>query len=184
MHSLTTVVVRTPLDTAVLMPEIKAAVYASGSEQPIYDVQTIQQILSQSMSSQRLSMILLGTFAGLALLLACVGVYGVISFSVTQRIQEIGIRMALGAERQNIFRMVIGHGLRLVLIGLAIGAGVALLLTRLLSSFTHLLYGVRSSDPLTFIAASIVLIGVAILACYIPARRATKVDPLDTLKAG
>ena len=80
MHSLTTVVVRTPLDTAVLMPEIKAAVYASGSEQPIYDVQTIQQILSQSMSSQRLSMILLGTFAGLALLLACVGVYGVISF--------------------------------------------------------------------------------------------------------
>jgi putative ABC transport system permease protein len=90
--------------------------------------------------------------------------------------------MALGAERQNIFRMVIGHGLRLVLIGLAIGAGVALLLTRLLSSFTHLLYGVRSSDPLTFIAASIVLIGVAILACYIPARRATKVDPMVALR--
>jgi ABC-type antimicrobial peptide transport system permease subunit len=142
----------------------------------------MQQLVSQSMSSQRFPMILLGAFAGLALLLASVGIYGVISYSVAQRVNEFGIRMALGAEKQNIFRMVVGHGLRLALGGLAIGAVVALILTRVLSSFSHLLYGVGTGDPLTFITVSLLLTVVALLGCWIPARRATRIDPLVALR--
>jgi predicted permease len=177
----TTVMVRTPLDLSTLMPAITKEVYASGSDQPIFDVQTMQQIISESMSSQRLPMILLGAFASLALLLASVGIYGVISYSVTQRVHEIGIRMALGADTRNIFRLVIGQGLRLVLAGLAIGATAALILTRLLSSFSHLLYGVGASDPVTFAVVSLVLTVVAIMACYFPARRAALVEPMVAL---
>ena len=127
-------------------------------------------------------MILLGAFAGLALLLASVGIYGVISYSVAQRVHEIGIRMALGAKKRNIFRMVIGQGLRLTLFGLAIGTITALILARLLSSFSQLLYGVGTKDPLTFTAVSLLLAGVAILACFIPARRATHLDPMIALR--
>ncbi|MGC1619979.1 MAG: ABC transporter permease [Candidatus Acidiferrum sp.] len=177
-----TVVIRTPLDAAAVMPAIKSAVYAVGGEQPVYNVQTMREIVSRSMSSRRFPLILLGTFAGLALLLASVGIYGVISYSVSQRIHEIGIRMALGAGKQNVFRMVVGHGLRLALAGLAIGTVAALILTRVLSSFSHLLYGVGTNDPVTFIAVSFVLAGVAILACYVPARRATRVDPMVALR--
>jgi putative ABC transport system permease protein len=122
--------------------------------------------------------ILLGGFAILALLLASVGIYGVISCSVTLRVREIGIRMALGAQRRDVFRMVIGQGLRLALAGLLIGAVGALLLARLLSSFSRLLYGVRTNDPLTFVAVSLVLVGVSVLACYLPARRASRFDPM------
>jgi putative ABC transport system permease protein len=164
------------------MPAIKAVVYGAGSDQPIFNVQTMQQIVAESMSSQRFPMILLGAFAVLALLLASVGIYGVISYSVTQRVHEIGIRIALGAEKRDVFRMVVGQGLRLALAGLAIGAAAALILTRSLSSFSHLLYGVRASDPLTFVTISVVLTAVAVLACFIPARRATHVDPLVALK--
>jgi ABC-type antimicrobial peptide transport system permease subunit len=177
-----TVTVRTQLDTATVIPAIKAAVYGTGSEQPVYSVRTMQDLVAQSMSAQRFPMTLLGAFAGLALLLASVGIYGVISYSVAQRVNEIGIRMALGAEKQNIFRMVVGHGLRLALAGLAIGAAAALILTRLLSSFSHLLYGVGTNDPLTFTAVSLLLAAVAVLACYVPARRATKVDPMVALR--
>src|SRR4029077_10054925 len=179
-----TVVFRTPLETATVMPAIKAAVYGAGGEQPVYDIQTMQEIVSQSMSSKRFPMILLGVFAALALLLASVGIYGVISYSVTQRVHEIGIRMALGAEKQNIFGMVIAQGLRLALAGLVIGAGAALVLTRLLVTFANLLYGVKASDPLTFIAVSTLLTAIAVLACYIPARRAMRVDPLVALRYG
>ena len=164
------------------MPAIKAAVFGAGSDQPIYNLQTMPQIVSESMSSQRFPMILLGAFAALALLLASVGIYGVISYSVTQRIQEIGIRMALGAAKRQIFQMVIGHGLRLAVAGLMTGTAVALILARLLSSFSHLLYGVGASDPVTFAGVSLVLIGAAILACYIPARRASRVDPMVALR--
>jgi ABC-type antimicrobial peptide transport system permease subunit len=142
----------------------------------------MQQIVSESMSSQRLPMILLGVFAALALMLASVGIYGVISYSVTQRVQEIGVRMALGAEKGQIFQMVIGQGLRIAIVGLTIGATAALILARLLSSFSHLLYGVGPSDPVTFASVSLVLTGVAVLACYIPARRASRVDPMVTLR--
>ena len=134
------------------------------------------------MSAQRFPMILLGAFAVLALLLASVGIYGLISYSVTQRVQEIGVRMALGADQRNILYLVIGQELRLALVGVAVGTASALLLTRTLSSLSHLLYGVGPGDPLTFAAVSIVLLGVAALACYIPARRAAKVDPMVALR--
>jgi putative ABC transport system permease protein len=125
---------------------------------------------------------LLGTFAGLALLLASIGVYGVISYSVTQRTHEIGIRMTLGAEKRTVFRLVIAKGIRLAAVGLAIGVLAALILARVLSSFSHLLYGVGAGDPLTFLAVSLLLMAVAIFACYIPARRAMRVDPMTALR--
>ena len=177
-----TVVVSTPLDTAAVMPAIKAAVYGASEDQTVYGVQVMQEALSRSLSSQRFPMVLLGVFAGLALLLASIGIYGVISYSVVQRVHEIGIRMALGAERRDVFRMVIGHGLRLTLAGVAIGAATALILTRLLSSFSRLLYGIGAGDPATILAVSTALIGVAILACYVPASRAMRVDPMEALR--
>jgi ABC-type antimicrobial peptide transport system permease subunit len=177
-----TVTVRTPLDTAAIMPAIKAAVYGAGSDQPVYAVRTMQQIVKDSMSPQRFPMILLGAFAVLALLLASVGIYGVISYSMTQRLREIGIRMALGAVKRDVLRMVLGQGLRLTLGGVAVGVVAALVLTRVLLSFSHLLYGVSAGDPWTLIAVSLVLIGAALLACYIPARRAARLDPMMALR--
>jgi len=177
-----TIVVRTPLDVASVMPAIKSAVYGAGSDQPIFNVETMQQIVSESMSSQRFPMILLGAFAALALLLASVGIYGVISYSVAQRIHEIGIRMALGAHKRDVFRMVVGQGLALALAGLAIGVVAALILTRVLSSFSLLLYGVGASDPVTFITVSVMLLFVTVVACYIPTRRAMRVDAMVALR--
>ena len=177
-----TVVVRTPLDSASLMSAIKQAAYGADSAQAVYSVRTMQELVSESMSPQRFPMVLLGLFAGLALLLATVGIYGVISYSVKRRVLEIGIRMALGASRLNVFRMIIGQGLRLALIGLALGIAIAFALMRLLSGFSHLLYGVGANDGTTFASVSIVLIGVAFLACYIPARRAAKADPMEALR--
>ncbi|HEX8838498.1 MAG TPA: ABC transporter permease [Candidatus Acidoferrum sp.] len=178
----TKILVRTPLDVATIMPAIKSAVYAGGSAQPVYDVKTMPQIVAESMSSQRFPMMLLATFATLALVLASVGTYGVVAYSVSRRVGEIGIRIALGATKPDVFRMVIGNGLRLACTGLAIGIAVALVLARLLSSFAQLLYGVRANDPLTLFAVSAVLVGVAALASYVPARRATRVDPMVSLR--
>jgi predicted permease len=176
------IVVRTPLDAAKLIPAIKGVVYQGSNYQPIYNVQTMQQIISNSMSEQRFLMILLGAFAVLALMLASVGIYGMISYSVTRRVQEIGVRMALGADKAKVLRLFIGQELKLVLSGIAIGTTGALVLTRTLRSFSHLLYGVGSWDPLTFGTVSIVLIALAALAAYVPARRATKVDPMVALR--
>jgi predicted permease len=181
-YSDASIIVRTPLAPAIVIPAIKAMVYQAGSDQPIYNVQTIRQIVADSMSGQRFPMILLGAFAGLALLLAAVGIYGMISYSITRRVQEIGIRMALGADKRNVLRLFIGQELRLVFAGIVVGAVGALILTRTLSSLSHLLYGIGSSDPMTFAVVSAVLISVAALACYIPARRATKVDPMVALR--
>lgn len=178
----TAILVRTPLSAATIIPAIRKVVYGISRDQPIYNVQTMQQIASESMSTQRFPMILLGAFACLALVLASIGIYGVISYSVAQRVHEIGIRMALGAEKRNILGMVIGQGMQLALAGLVIGAIAALILTRALSSFSHLLYGVAAGDPLTFFAVSLVLTFVAVLACYIPARRAMRVDPMVALR--
>jgi putative ABC transport system permease protein len=177
-----TLILHTSFDTAAVMPAIRRAVYGAGRNAAVYDVRSMQDIISESMSSQRFPMILMGAFAALALLLAFVGIYGVISYSVAQHVHEIGIRMALGAEKQDVFRLVIGHGLRLALAGLVIGAAAALVLARLISSFSNLLYGVGTGDPATFVSVSLVLTGVAFLACYIPARRATKVDPIVALR--
>jgi predicted permease len=177
-----TVLIRTPLAPAAIIPAIRRVVYGAGRQQTVYDVQTMEQFVSESMSAQRLPMVLLGTFAALGLILACVGIYGVISYSVAQRFHEIGIRMALGAQKRDVLRMVIGKGLTLALAGVAVGLAAALILTRILTAFSSLLYGVKPDDPLTFLGVSLILTSVALLACYIPARRATKVDPMVALR--
>jgi putative ABC transport system permease protein len=146
---------------------------------PIYHVETLDQYLAQSVATPQFITLLLSGFSGLALLLACLGIYGVISYIAVQRTHEIGIRMALGAEKGDVLRMIIGEGLRPTLAGVAIGIFGALRLTRLLSS---ILYGVTPTDPFTFAAVSLILIGVALLACYIPARRAAKADPMLALR--
>src|ERR1700688_1095472 len=178
----TWVVLRTPLDASMVLPEIRKAIHAAGSDQTIYHAQTMPEIVSESMAPQRFPLILLGSFATLALLLVSIGIYGVISYSVTQRVHEIGIRLALGAEKRDVFRMVVGQGLTLAFPGLAIGITAALILTRLLLSFSSLLYGVGASDPATLASVSAVLIGVVIVACYLPARRAMRVDPIVALR--
>ncbi len=139
----------------------------------------LSQIVSESSEQQRFVALLLGLFAGLAVVLASVGIYGVISYSVVQRMHELGIRMALGAGGRDVLSMVLGEGLRLALYGVGAGLVGALVLTPLMSS---LLYGVRPTDPATFAAVSLVLTVVALLASYVPARRATKVDPMVALR--
>ncbi len=177
-----TFAVRTQLDSAVMLPAIKNAVYGASGDQPVYNIRTMRDLVSGSMARQRFPMILLVAFAALALLLASLGIYGVISYSTAQRVPEIGIRMALGAAKWDVLQMLIGQGLRLAAIGIVIGAFAAAVLTKTLSSFSHLLYGVRATDPLTFIAVSLCLIIAALLACYIPARRAAKLDPMTALR--
>jgi|SRR5664280_1478705 ABC-type antimicrobial peptide transport system permease subunit len=139
----------------------------------------MNQMVADSLASQRFSMILLSLFAALALLLASIGIYGVISYVVSERTREIGVRMALGAERMDILRIVLGSGGKLLVIGVGAGIIVALALTRLMSS---LLYGIRATDPLTFVAVTLLLSVVALLACYLPARRASMVDPIVALR--
>jgi predicted permease len=145
----------------------------------LYDVRPMQEIVSRTISTQRLTMFLLSVFSSLALILSAVGIYGVISYLTSQRTHEIGVRVALGASRQDVLRMVLGGGMRITLIGVAIGLAAAFGLTRLI---TKLIYGVGASDPLTFLAVAILLSGVALFACYIPARRAMRVDPIVALR--
>jgi putative ABC transport system permease protein len=142
----------------------------------------MQDVVSRSMGRQRFPTVLLVVFAGVALVLACVGTYGVISYSTNQRMHEIGIRMAVGATRMDVVQMIVGQGVRLSLKGIVIGTFGAIMCGRALPSFSHLLYGVESSDPLTLVGVSFVLIITAILACYIPARRAARLDPAIALR--
>ena len=158
---------------------IRSALHQINSRSVVYNVESMEGILSDSLSSRRFAMILMGVFAALALLMASVGTYGVISYLTSQSTHEIGIRMALGAERSTVLKMVVGQGIKLALIGIGIGVGASFVLTRFLSG---MLYGVKPSDPVTFISVSLILIAVALAACYIPARRASKVDPMVALR--
>ncbi|HEY6290078.1 MAG TPA: ABC transporter permease [Terriglobia bacterium] len=172
-------VVRTDSDPLSLAPSLRRVVHDLDREVPVTQVITGEQIVSHSLASRRFSMVLLGLFAGLALMLAAIGIYGVISYAVTQRTHEIGIRMALGAERGEVLKLVVGQGLALAFVGVAIGLAGAFALSRLLAG---LLYAVKPTDPATFAVVSLVLTAVALLASYIPARRATKVDPMVALR--
>jgi ABC-type antimicrobial peptide transport system permease subunit len=145
----------------------------------VYHVRTMDSVVSGSIATKRFSMLLLSVFAALALLLSAVGIYGVISYLVGQRVHEIGIRMALGAQQWDVLRLVIGEGARMALIGIAAGLVAAVAMTRLMA---NMLYGVTTHDPLTFFGVTIVLAGVALAACYIPARRAVRVDPIVALR--
>ena len=173
------VVLRSDEAHPATLDAIRNAVTTMNGQQFIYNVRSFDEIISKSLAAQRFSMILLGAFAALALLLASVGIYGVISYLVGQRTHEIGIRMALGAERLHILRLILGSGGILALAGVGLGLASALGLTRLMAS---LLYGVRFTDPLTFAGVAMLLLFVALLACYIPARRAAKVDPMVALR--
>jgi putative ABC transport system permease protein len=167
-------------DASELTPTVRAAVKAFDAKQIIWRTQTIEQLLSTSVAPRKFNMMLLGIFAGVALVLAAVGLYGVMSYSVSWRTQEIGIRMALGAKRTDVLRMVVRQGMMMTLIGLAFGLVGVIALSRVM---VGLLYGVSPTDPLTFTGVSIVLLLVALLACLIPARRATRVDPIVALRS-
>jgi predicted permease len=179
MATVVAVVLRTEGDPTAVMVGVRRAVAEIDSREAVYNVQTLDTVISNSFAARRLSMILLGIFAALALVLACVGIYGVISYLVGQRTREIGVRMALGAQPSDVLRLVIGHGTKMALIGVAIGIGAALGLTRLMA---NQLFGVSAYDPLTFAGVAVLLIIVAVAACYIPARRAMRVDPMVALR--
>lgn len=182
LYSGLTVVARTRLQTSSLLPQLHVAISGPNGGEPIYDVESMRDIIADSMTEQRFPMVLLSAFAGFALLLASLGTYAVISYSMTRRTAEIGIRMALGAQRGSVFRMVIREGTRLAIAGVLLGIVAALILGRALSSFSHLLYGVRAQDPVTLAAVSLVLISASLIACYLPARRATRTDPMIALR--
>ncbi len=174
-----TVLLKAAGDPNQLIAAVRQQVKAIDSDQPIYSVRTMDEIRAESVAPERLNLTLLSIFAGIALVLAIVGIYGVMSYSVTQRTHEIGIRMAIGAQPQDVFRMIIGQGMLLAFIGVGLGLIGAFGLTRLMAT---MLFGVEPTDPATFAAIAVLLSGVALVACYIPGRRATKVDPVISLR--
>ncbi len=173
-------VLRTTVEPMSLAGSVRNAIWSVDKDQTVANIDTMDHIVAEAVARQRFSMVLLGVFAVLALLLASVGIYGVMSYSVVQRTREIGIRMALGARRADVLQMTVQQGLKLVGAGMVLGLAAAFLLTRVMAT---LLYGISATDPITFIGISMVLLAVAILASYIPALRATRVDPIVALRA-
>jgi len=172
-------ILRTTADPQPLVKTVRGAIESIDKNQPLSDATTMDEVIAGLVAPRRFQMMLLGLFALLALVLAAVGVYGVVSYSCSLRVHEFGVRMALGAERRDLLGLVIRQGARLALIGVFAGLGGALALTRYLSS---MLYGIKPTDPLTLLAVSLLLAAVALLASYIPARRATNVDPIVALR--
>ena len=172
-------VVKTNLEPLSLAATVRKTVWEIDKDQPVSDIASMEHIVSESVARQRFSMLLLGIFAGLALVLAAVGIYGVMSYSVAQRTHEIGIRMSLGAERRQVLKLFVGQGLMLALAGAGIGVVIALGLSRFLSS---VLYQIRPTNFLPYLVATTVSIVMALLASYVPARRASRVDPMVALR--
>jgi putative ABC transport system permease protein len=174
------IVVKSGASQDVIAAEIRHAVTSVDASVPVSEVRTMDELVSDSVAKPRFTMLLLAAFAGLALLLGAIGIYGVINYAVVQRNREIGIRIALGARQHDVIRLVVGRGTLLASLGAGIGLVLSLAAMRGVAS---LLYGVNSADPLTFVSAPILLVAVAILASYIPARRAASVDPVTVLNA-
>ena len=174
-----TVIIKGASDPNLLISSVRNVVKSLDPDQPIYSPRTMNEIRAESVAGERLNLTLFSLFAGIALVLAIVGIYGVMSYSVTQRTHEIGIRMAIGARPRDVFRMILGHGMKLALIGVVIGLVGAFALTRLMAT---MLFGVAPTDATTFAGISLILMTVALLACYLPGRRATKVEPTISLR--
>jgi putative ABC transport system permease protein len=172
-------ILKSSVAPAALTSAVREVIDTIDKDEPIAATSTMEQLVSDSVATRRVTLVLLGLFSGLALLLAAIGIYGVISYSVAQRTQEIGIRVALGAQRSSLMSMILKQGLRTALLGVGIGLAAALGLTQLLKS---LLFGIGATDPLTFISVAVTLLCVALAASYLPARRAMRVDPLTALK--
>jgi putative ABC transport system permease protein len=173
------IAVRSTLDRSTVTREMANAVHSISKNLPVVHIRTMEQVLDNTLAERRFTLILISFFAGLALVLAAVGTYGVIAYSVAERTREVGIRMALGANRKQVFSIVVGQAARLALIGVALGLGCAFALTRMMES---LLFKVSNTDPVTFVAISAILILVSLAASYIPARRATRIDPMTALR--
>ena len=171
--------IRGSVNPLTLQKPIIAAIRSVNKDQAISDIRSVDQIRNQAMGGRRLVSVLLGTFAAVALVLAGIGIYGVISYNVAQRTREMGIRAALGATERSLLRLILDRGVRLTLIGIAIGVAGAIALTRLMAA---ILFGVGARDPLTMVSVGVILAGVAIIASYVPARRATRVDPVVALR--
>jgi putative ABC transport system permease protein len=171
--------IRSSKEPATLAVAVEREIRGVDSQMPVSKVATMEQLLSEQVSRQNFNMLLLTIFAGIACTLAAIGIYGLMSYAVEQRTQELGIRMALGAERSDMLRLVLAQGMKLACAGVVIGAGIAFALARLL---TGMLYGVKASDPSTFVGVALLLTAVALVATYIPARRAMRVDPVVALR--
>jgi putative ABC transport system permease protein len=171
--------VRVSGDPLSQVAAVKNAIYAVDRDQPVFKVITMEKLAAESTTLRRVSMLLVGGLSALALILAAIGVYGVMSYAISRQRREIGLRMALGAQANDVLKLVIGQGMKPALAGMIIGLLASFALTRLIKG---LLFGVSATDPATFVVVSILLICVALAACWIPARRATKVDPMAALK--
>jgi predicted lysophospholipase L1 biosynthesis ABC-type transport system permease subunit len=170
---------RTDVEPTSLAGAVRGQIAALNKDQAVFNVRTMEQIVSQSVAPRRFSMLLLAVFAVVALALAIIGIYGMLSYAVAQRTREIGLRMTLGAQRTDVMRLVIGHGMKLAIAGVVLGLIASFALTR---TMKNLLFGVSATDPITFVSITVLLAVVAFVACWIPARRATKVDPIVALR--